>query len=199
MHILSYLCPLAEQNKIMKIAIFAQCPDWPLLDETQWHWHWHPQIRMDTLFNWTDVISIQAERTTKKLDNIALCASSLSFLPEELLYYNQSSSNEKFLARACFQDILCIHWHHQSCELGEKNLQRGSKVVRIIFFYFCLLQINVNRGIITRIIYFISIWIEMSWADKPVRTTTKSRNFKYLCFQLRIYSQDETRWLPKRG
>ena len=108
---------------------------WPLLDETQWHWHWHPQIRMDTLFNWTDVISIQAERTTKKLDNIALCAS-LCFLPEELLYYNQSSSNEKFLARACFQDILCIHWHHQSCELGEKKLQRGSKVVRIIFFIF---------------------------------------------------------------
>lgn len=131
-------CPICVRwlNKIMKIAIFSQCPDWPLLDETQWHWHWHPQIRMDTLFNWTDVISIQAERTTKKLDNIALCAHSLCFLPEELLYYNQSSSNEKFLARACFQDILCIHWHHQSCELGEKKLQRGSKVVRIIFFIF---------------------------------------------------------------
>ena len=147
---------------------------------------------MDTLFNWTDVISIQAERTTNKTWYHYMC-SSLCFLLEELLYYNQSSSNEKFLARACFQDILCIRWHQVASKKKEIcNEDQKLFTIKNHLFYFCLLQINVNRGIITRIIYFISIWIEMSWADKPVLTTTKSRNFKYLCFQLCIYSQDET-------
>ena len=107
--------------------------------------------------NWTDVISIQAEWTRKNLITwhciyCVLISPQLGFLPEELLYYKQSSSNEKFLARACFQDILCRY-------IGITKV-----ATRLKIFFFCFLQINVNRGIITRIIYFISIWIEMSWA-----------------------------------
>ena len=80
--------------------------------------------------NWTDVISIQAEWTRKNLITwhciyCVLISPQLCFLPEELLYYKQSSSNEKFLARACFQDILCT--------LASPKLQRSSKSSFFVF------------------------------------------------------------------
>ena len=129
-----------------------------------WTWSWRLQFLLNaqtdhcwTRHNHTDAgtprygwtlsligqMSSQYKRREKenKGQNLITLHYGLSpcFLPEELSYYKQSWSNEKFLARACFQDILyIIHWHHQSWKFATR--------FKSYLFNFCLLQINVNRG-----------------------------------------------------